>query len=165
MKKGTGAYNGTYGQEWNALFIPYYPIYAPVPFVPPGLTVALSLAGFVTNPCDHRLSVTESFHVGIWGGFDGPTFGCLMFFNNAQYGPYRGSIIGLSAGPDDPPQYQLSAWGDWDYSGVYSRHIYWPDSDTTLWTLAISLLYPLFLFAMLPLAWMWRHWSARRLRA
>lgn len=127
-----------------------------------GLTVGLSLTGFVINPWDHRLSVTESFHIGIWGGFDGPTFGCLVFFNNGQYGPYRGSIIGLSAGPDDPPQFQRTAWGDLDYSGLYYRHIHWPDSNTTLWTLAISLLYPFFLFAVLPLLWMWRRWSARR---
>jgi hypothetical protein len=126
-----------------------------------GLTVAGWLIGFFINPLDHHLSVTESFHIGIESGPDGLIFGCVVFFNNGQYGPYRGSIIGLSAGPDDTLPYQRTAWGDLESSGVYYRHIYWPDSDTPLWTLAISLLYPFLLFAVVPLVWMWRRWSAR----
>ena len=117
-------------------------------------TIALWLAAFVANPWDHHLSVTRSLHIGVWGGSDGPTFGCLVFFNDEEYGPYRGSIIARVDEQGNPhPRYRVRAWGD--SFGVYYRHFYFPDSDHTLWTLMISLLYPLAVLAILPLAWGW----------
>ena len=117
-----------------------------------GSHVALWLAAFAVNPWDHHLSIAPSFHIGVWGGTDGPIFGRLVFFNDDEYGPYRGSIVALSDGQGKvPPEFQprVSEWGD-SY-GVYYRHFYFPKSDKTLWTLMISLLYPFALSAVLPL--------------
>jgi hypothetical protein len=125
------------------------------------LTFALWLAAFAVSPWDHHLSVATSFHIGVWGGVDGPTFGRLVFFNDDEYGPYRGSVVALSdAQGNVSPAYRVSAWGD-SY-GVYYRHFYFPGSDKTLWTLMISLLYPFALFAVLPLTWCWRQWRTGR---
>jgi hypothetical protein len=116
-----------------------------------GATVVLWLIGSAISP----LSITDSFHIGVWSGFDGR----LVFYNDKEYGPYHGSIIALSDAP--PPRVQIQAWGN--SFGVYYRHFYFPKSGKTLWTLAISLLYPFFLFAIVPLAWgRCRWWSARR---
>ena len=30
------------------------------------------------------LSISDSFHIGVWGGVDGPTFGRLVFFNDEE---------------------------------------------------------------------------------
>ena len=120
-------------------------------------TIALWLAAFVANPWDHHMSVTGSLHIGVWGGCDGPTFGRVVFFNDEESGPYHGSIIALADEHGNPhPRYRVRAWGD--SFGVYYRHFYFPDSDRTLWTLIVSLLYPLALFAVLPLAWGWFRW-------
>ena len=120
-------------------------------------TMLLWLSAFVVNPWDHSLSVTSDFHVGIWGGFDGLPVGNVVFFNNKEYGPYRGSIITLSG--DDgglPPSLQATAWGP--AYGVYYRHFHWLDSGTNLWTLMVSLAYPFALFSVLPVAWLWCRW-------
>jgi hypothetical protein len=118
-------------------------------------TVALWLVAFFLNPAERHLAVTESFRVGVWGG---PICGRLVFFNTAD-GPYHGSIIALSDGQGNShPRLRARGWGDsW---GVYYRHFYFFDSGETVWTLMISLLYPLALFAILPVAWAWRRWRS-----
>lgn len=127
-----------------------------------GCTVLLWLSAFVLNPWSNSLSVTGEFHIGIWGGRDGPWLGRVVFFNDREYGPYRGSIIAVCDEDGNTyPNYRLSAWGD--CFGVYYRHIYFPESNGTLWTLMISLVYPFGLFAALPLAWGWGRW--RKMRA
>ncbi|MGA2030614.1 MAG: hypothetical protein ABSG68_00015 [Thermoguttaceae bacterium] len=47
-----------------------------------GCTIVLWGSAFVISPWNHRLSIFSTFHVGVWGGFDGPPLGCLVFFNN-----------------------------------------------------------------------------------
>ena len=72
----------------------------------------------------------------------------LVLFNDAEYGPYRGSIIGLvdADGSIYPPLEREESFGDsW---GVYYRHFQW--SDSTLWTLMVTLWYPIALFAIMP---------------
>jgi hypothetical protein len=125
-------------------------------------TTILWASAFAINPWHYRLSVTSTFHVGVWGGFDGPFLGRLVFFNDKEYGPYRGSIIFLvdSQGNSARPMITRE-WGD--AFGVYYRHFHWLDTDQTLWTLMVSLAYPLVLFAVLPLAWV-RAWWQRRPR-
>ena len=54
-------------------------------FVFTGALVGLSSA---TNPNDNHISFTHSFHVGVGDAR-------IMFFNDADYGPYSGSIINL----------------------------------------------------------------------
>jgi hypothetical protein len=122
-------------------------------------TIALWLATFAVNPWEHHLSLTDSFHVGLWGGVDGPTFGRLVFFNDGEYGPYRGSIVWLTdAQGNSHSEDRLTGWGD--SFGVYYRHFCLADTGRTLWTLMISLLYPFGLFAILPLAWGWWRWRS-----
>jgi len=96
--------------------------------------------GCVTDPWHHFLSVDRDFHVGVLNrGIDSR----IVFFNNAQDGPYAGSIIRF----DDDPFPYTTAFGDsW---GVYYRHFVWPDA--TLWTLKVSLWYPIVAFAVLPI--------------
>jgi len=143
-------------------------------------TLGLSLATRWLNPWDHRVSLSEHFHISVWEGFSGDKLGMLVFYNNAQYGPYRGSIISLS--DDKAPPSIRRGWSALDYDfgqitsfkrngsveliekacdlpGVYFRHIWWPDQPMPLWTLMISPAYPLVLFGILPAIWAFRHWK------
>jgi hypothetical protein len=102
------------------------------------------------DPRDHHLSITSRCHVTV-------EHGDIVFFNNADYGPYRGSVVQLSG--DDGPAYppiERSAFGD--ICGLYYRHLRWLDSGDVLWTLAVSLAYPLVSFAILPAIWLWFQW-------
>jgi len=110
----------------------------------------------------------------------------LEIFNDSQYGPYSGSIIALS---DDkhPPK---AVW-DWrvsenygvgkeyifdgkgaiqvtgtgaDFPGIYYRHFQWPNTSQPLWTLMVSLWYPLFIFSILPSVWILRRCHLRMRR-
>ena len=120
-----------------------------------GGTLVLWLATFVTNPWDHHVSLTNRIHIGVWGGPGGDTLGRLVIFNDAEYGPYRGSIIQLGDGKGNLyPRFDRElVWGD--SFGVYYRYFRWPDGRT-LWTLMVSLWYPLLLFAVLPVVWVFR---------
>ncbi|HUF62143.1 MAG TPA: hypothetical protein VMN36_08725 [Verrucomicrobiales bacterium] len=48
------------------------------------------------QPLDHRLSISDGFHIGDWGGGWDVR---LVFFNDAEYGPYRASIISVDGYP------------------------------------------------------------------
>ena len=103
------------------------------------LLLLLLLLGYATNLEQHQLSLSRDFHVGILNvGLDVR----IVFFDNAEYGPYRGSIIGF-AGDEYP---HAIAFGS--SFGIYYRHFTWPDS--TLWTLTVSVWYPLIAFSILP---------------
>ena len=121
-----------------------------------GAAVLLFLGGFGLNPWDHYVSFSDSCHVGVWGrGFDSR----IVFFSDAEYGPYCGSIIGLvdADGHVYPPLEHEEAFGDsW---GIYYRYFQW--SDATLWTLMVSLWYPIVIFAIMPLLGL-LYWSFRR---
>jgi hypothetical protein len=107
--------------------------------------VLLFLAGYFFHPSDYSLTVSDDCHVGVWGrGFDSR----IVFFNDREYGPYRGSIIGLTDADGNlyPPLEEKAAFGDsW---GIYYRYFRW--SDSTLWTLMVSLWYAISLFAIVP---------------
>ncbi|TWU36745.1 hypothetical protein Q31b_50270 [Novipirellula aureliae] len=111
------------------------------------VSVLLFLVGYITSPWDYHFSFSDDSHVGVWGrGLDSR----LVFFNNAEYGPYRGSIIGLvdADGSIYPPLEREESFGDsW---GIYYRHF--QCSDSTLWTLMVTLWYPIAFFAIMPLA-------------
>ncbi len=127
-----------------------------------GCTVVLWASAFAISPWDHRLSMSSTFHVGVWGGFDGPFVGRLVFFSDKEYGPYRGSVICLSDSQGNLSRPMITrAWGD--AFGVYYRHFHWLDTGETLWTLMVSLAYPLLIFSVLPAAWLWRR--CRQLKA
>ena len=110
--------------------------------------VVLFVAGIWINPRDHHLSLSDTFHVSVSGrGWDIR----LVFFNDAEYGPYSGSVIGVvdNQGNVYPPLEREVSFGD--TAGIYYRYFRW--SGATLWTLMLSLWYPIALFAILPLLW------------
>jgi hypothetical protein len=116
------------------------------------VSVLLFFVGHVLNPWDHYLSLGDDFHVGVWGrGLDSR----IVFFNDAEYGPYRGSIVGIvdSDGNVYPPREREAAFGDaW---GIYYRYFQW--SDATLWTLMVTLWYPISVFTITSVATLlWR---------
>ncbi len=118
------------------------------------LLVAAWVAGGFTDSSHQFLSIGSAFHVSVERkDADGRAF----FFNDASHGPYRGSIISVSA----PGTLNGPKRSGFDFAGVYYRRFLWPDGSV-LWTLAISLMYPLFASAILPSAWVVRR--SRRTR-
>lgn len=102
----------------------------------------LSAATFVLDPWNHRLSLGPQFHIGVWR-FGDDTLGRIMFFNDADDGPYRGSLIDIKIGDVVVSQFDRRiVFGD--TCGIYYRWFHRPDG-ATLWTLALSLWYPLLL--------------------
>jgi hypothetical protein len=147
-------------------------------------TLVLWLLTFAVTPWDHRISFTKNFHVSVWSGFSSDTLGRLVVFNNAQYGPYRGSTMGIG-GPNTHEVRQGwhtanydSGFGQITYigergevvdrvractlPGIYFRHFLVHDQPLPLWTLMVSFWYPLFLFSVLPTVWIFRRWRSRR---
>ena len=111
------------------------------------LTVLLFLAGFVINPWEHYLSIGDDFHVSFSAR---GLVSRIIFFNDAEYGPYRGSIIQLvdDRGNAFPKLKREEAFGDsW---GIYYRYFEWSRSGSRLWTLMVTLWYPIIIFATLP---------------
>jgi hypothetical protein len=108
------------------------------------VAILLLLAGYALRPRFHYVSISDSLHVGLEArGFDSRS----VFFNDAT-GPYRGSIIGLLDSDGNLVDPLEREWRFGDAWGVYYRYFQWP--DRTLWTLSVSLWYPIVLFAMLP---------------
>ncbi len=95
-------------------------------------SLLLFVVGYIVSPWDYHVSLSEETHVGVWArGLDSR----IVFFNNSEYGPYRGSIIGLvdAKGNVYPPLVREESFGDsW---GIYYRYFQW--SDSILWTLML----------------------------
>ena len=82
----------------------------------------------------------------------------MSFFSDKEYGPYHGSIIAVTS-PEWPIKRIFSkqrAFGD--FCGIYYRYFRWADSGNVLWTLSVSLFYPMIVFAVLPTIWGWKRW-------
>lgn len=126
-----------------------------------GIAVTLFVAGYFFNAWDYRLSLSNEFHIGLWNqGFDSR----IVFFNNAEYGPYRGSLIGLDDGEGNiyPPLKCRRYFGDsW---GIYYRYFEWFDQPK-LWTLMVSLWNPIIGFALLPTIQMYARMRRRTAEA
>ena len=109
------------------------------------ISILLFLVGYIASPWDYYLSFSDDSHVGVCTrGLDSR----FVFFNDAEYGPYSGSIIGLvdEDGNIYPPLEREEAFGNsW---GIYYR--YFPRSGSTLWTLTVTLWYPIAVFAIMP---------------
>lgn len=155
-----------------------------------GFTLVLTIAAVWLNPWKQRLTITNSFHIGLFSGFGDDLIGRIVFFNDSDYGPYWGSIIGLVnkegnlayegglARPIRKCSWKVGDYGilhvDYvneqgepvlkrracNFPGIYYRRFVWP--DTSLWTLAVSFWYPLSLFALLPGLWIGRKLMRRR---
>jgi len=123
------------------------------------VAMLLFLAGYVFSPWEQYLSFGGDFHIGVCArGLDSR----IVFFNDAEYGPYRGSIIGIVGADGNvyPPLERQRAFGDsW---GIYYRYFQW--SDSTLWTLTVTLWYPIGLFAIIPMIRLLRSTVCRRTR-
>ncbi len=108
-------------------------------------TLVLLLVSPSIKPRDHHLTLGDNFHIGVFGRR-------LTFFNDSNYGPYRGSIIGFV---DDQGNLQPTLEREIGFGetlGVYYRYFRWNDGGV-LWTLMISLWYPTILFSVLPILW------------
>jgi hypothetical protein len=147
------------------------------------ITLCLSIASWWFDSwrySEHKLSPSESFHIGLGRPIDVP-FGCITFFSDER--PYRGSIISLSTG--EKPTYKR-IWYLWIYGfsreiytdksdretevmnccdlpGIYYRYFRTPDS--THWTLTISIWLPLLLFSLLPCVQIWTWLKKRNLNS
>jgi hypothetical protein len=111
--------------------------------------VAFAVSGKV-DPYERHISLTDAFHVSLHArGADAR----VVFFNN-EFGPYQGGLItvGSKGAPPSPDEPGVTGFGD--FLGIYYRHIRWPDG--ALWTLDVSLWYPIILFGLCAL------WAGRR---
>ncbi len=129
-----------------------------------GASLALSLATLWLNPWQHRISFTPQFHVGVSNGRGNfaSGLGNLVFFSSEEWGPVFNAITGLA---DRNGKVHLVPGLDrdvlWNSFGVYYRCLYRHDS-TTHWTLAIDLVYPLLLLAILPSIWAIHRYKSRK---
>jgi hypothetical protein len=114
--------------------------------------VAWAMAGRI-DPRRQHVSLSRDCHVSIDAhGADSR----LEVFNDADYGPYCGSIIGIAGDPNGPT---VAGFGD--TAGVYYRSIQWP-TGRSLWTFSLSLCYPLVVTAVLPIFYLVRRLRRRR---
>jgi hypothetical protein len=79
-------------------------------------TFLLWLWSFWTDPRRDCLSFASSFHVAVQGGR-------ISFFNNKEFGPYRGSILTLRGREVFS---ELHGFGD--TFGIYYRYFRWAES-------------------------------------
>jgi hypothetical protein len=119
-----------------------------------GLTLFLAAVSIRLDPRPYHISVGNHFHLSVQDG-------CLLIFNDANYGPYNGSIIDVSSAEEKEPAgaiLEKNGFGD----SVILYYRYYRTDQWTLWTLSVSLLYPMALFAMLPVIWSIRALVRRR---
>ncbi len=129
-----------------------------VSLIPFGLSVVLFAASYRVDPTKTRISLGDNFHVSLLVRRD--IDARIVFFNNAGYGPYQGSLVAVGAVGSPPQEYpKRVGFGDW--LGIYYRHFRWPDE--VLWTLSVSLWYPMVFFALCALIAWWR-WKRRLAR-
>jgi hypothetical protein len=119
------------------------------------------------------ITVTSHFRFGF---FDGG----VWFFSDVA--PYMGSMRRHGWTKEDSPEHRFAQWawavgsydvgqntfsdkrGEFegrdtfgDFLGIYYRHFRWV-GEATLWTLRVSLWYPVVLSGVLPAYWVFHHW-------
>ena len=97
---------------------------------------------------EDRLSISDNFHMGAYRGR-------LEFFS-LKIGPYHGSSTIFDETKD-------TERGFGDTLGVYYRYLRFADSGDVIWTLSVSLFYPMIVFAVLPMTWAWLWWQRAKL--
>ncbi|HUO07315.1 MAG TPA: hypothetical protein VM008_03215 [Phycisphaerae bacterium] len=109
--------------------------------------ISWSIARYV-NPCKTSLPLLPDCYIS----FSTIMGDARLHVFNDRRGPYNGGIVALAGSyPGDPKT--PTGVGVGDAAGVYFRYICWPDGHI-LWTLSVSLVYPLTVFAILPLLWL-----------
>jgi len=114
------------------------------------LLLLLAMVLSLTPLSQQTISLSTNFHLRF-------SEGRIWFFNNARYGPYRGSIISVSGGTAGSWPLNPVATKWWDSWGIYYRHFRWPTD--TLWTLAVTLWYFIGLTSIVPLVWWVRRYA------
>lgn len=101
------------------------------------ISVTLFIAGHWLTAHHYHPSINDHFHIGV---LSGRGEGMLVFFSDADYGPYRGSIIDLNN----------SVTGTYgDGPGYYYRS-FSKAGTPLLWTLMVSLWYAIIPASILP---------------
>ena len=121
-------------------------------------TAMLWVWSYWTDPRKECLSFSGDFHVAVRSGR-------VSFFSDKEYGPYRGSIIALTS-PERPAERIFAERrGFGDTAGIYYRYFRWADSGAVLWTVSVSLVYPLIVFMLSPTLPAWKWWRHRARQA
>jgi hypothetical protein len=108
------------------------------------------------NSWTHFITLAPGLHLTLTTRDGGAN---LAFFNDGRLGPYLGGTLGItSKGSQHPTQIRDTQF---DAIGVYFRLIRWP-SGPKIWTVTLSLWYPLALCAILPTMWIIRRRRERR---
>jgi len=96
------------------------------------------------DPERHSWSLGEHCYIG---AFDG----CLELYSDS-FGPYHGGIIALDG--------QRIPWERHGFRvcGLYYCFIKRLDTGGVLWTVSVSLWYPMLLFGLLPAICRWKQW-------
>jgi len=81
----------------------------------------------------------------------------LELFNDAKFGPYHGQILDVAVPEGYPPRPGVKWVGFGETAGIYFRWIRWPNGRL-VWTLALSLMYPLLASAVIPFIWLARRY-------
>jgi hypothetical protein len=129
------------------------------------LNLSRSLGTGKLTPSD-SIPITPHYHLGFERG-------SMWLYTYAM--PYRGSIMWLSNTNDPPPVVRAWILGDYGFShtvlsnasekmsertcdlpGIYFRRFWSFDDKPPYTTLCMSLWYPIFLSAVLPLLWIFR---------
>jgi len=119
--------------------------------------IAVSSGSVYPRKC---VSLSSNCHISVcrvWADDAG-----LVFFNDAGCGPYTGSIIEILGPQGQRGANSPNITGFGDTAGIYYRYIIWPDGRK-LWTLLISLRYPLILALPMPLIWLVRNYRRRKM--
>jgi hypothetical protein len=112
-----------------------------------GSAVALAW-GSQLNPWEHHIVLGPKLAVGVWGLWEWEWDTRVVIWDDLEYGPYRGSIYNVSDG-------QGPRMRGFDGIGIYYRNLE-AGSQSRFWTLMVSLWYPVILFAILPVIYLWR---------
>ncbi len=105
-----------------------------------GCTIIIWAVSFCVEPQDCNIPISGEFFIAASDG--------RIHFYSHRIGPYRGSSLSEADGLPD-------ARGFGDTCGIYYRYFRWARSGNVLWTLSVSLTYPLILFSVLPAVWLW----------
>jgi hypothetical protein len=153
----------------------HFPVFTAISFVLLAITLCLSVISLfidLSKNQEHKLTLSEYFHIGLQRGSQHSVFGSIIFFNG-EY-PYVGSIVRLATReqPRSVRGWYLSIHGlghetysndlgieieamyCCDLPGIYYRYFKLPSS--TIWTLTISLWLPMVIFSLLPGIQIWR---------
>ena len=127
------------------------------------LSLIAAVLTLALNPWDHHVTINPDCRLGVWSGFSDGIDPVLVFFNRQvgcdhDHGPYRGSLITVEGDPWPP----VVTGVDWDFPRIYYRHIRSGWDDSVVWTLMVSLWYPLILCAIGPIIWGVFRWRRSR---